>query len=120
MRKPLGKAAALGFHITGRLQSILIMPVIDQQLCLLLLVQIIPAPDSFILLLILWHCGWRLCLTETTGDVILCQTVSGGGKYRFSITDLYQVSEMKIGGALRNTGCLLHGVRDDGNGELLT
>ena len=73
-------------------------------------------PSKFILRLVIYL---NKSLTETACDVVLGQLVFGTGEDLCGGSDLDQVSQVKIGGALRNAGRLLHGVSDDYDGILL-
>lgn len=62
----------------------------------------------------------KRCLTESTGDIIfgklvtrICENPVGG-------THLHQISKVEIGSTLGYPGCLLHCMRYDNDGKLLT
>jgi hypothetical protein len=56
-----------------------------------------------------------LCLSETTGDVILGQLVPGAGEDPIGGSNFDEVAQVKVGCALRYARGLLHGVRNDGD-----
>ena len=55
-------------------------------------------------------------LPESPGDVIAGQFMSGGGKDLLRFANLDEIPQVKIGGALRDAGSLLHGVGHDDDG----
>lgn len=62
----------------------------------------------------------NLGLTETASNVVFSEFMAGVGKDLISLTYLDQFTQVKTGGSLTYSCCLLHGVSNDCDGIILT